>query len=339
MEIIPSSSEVLSVVARSHQLLPGREAELITPQASGRHYWRVWLADGSTLVAMCFEKDRTENNYFARIALFLEELKLPAPRVRADHTEEGWVVMEDVGTRSLYDEAGPRLDLSAEGSQHLYQETLRAVKLLHIQGTEAFHLKPFTLMHGFDESLYLWETNYFWKNCLHDHLRLIPSAQPEAECNEEFLQLAQDLSKLERVLIHRDFQSQNVQVRDRQPHLIDFQGMRFGLAEYDLASLLYDPYIYITESDRRALLDYYSLNTFTTPGPGRTLFLRCAAQRLMQACGAYGFLGIHKAKPRYLEHIPIALGRLRHVLEELGELKHLQLLLAKIPSAAESFKS
>ncbi len=41
--------------------------------------------------------------------------------------------------------------------------------------------------------------------------------------------------------MHRDFQSQNILVRNGQAYLIDFQGMRPGLAEYDLGSLLLIP--------------------------------------------------------------------------------------------------
>jgi aminoglycoside/choline kinase family phosphotransferase len=43
--------------------------------------------------------------------------------------------------------------------------------------------------------------------------------------------------------VHRDFQSQNIIARSGHAYLIDFQGMRPGLAEYDLASLLFDPYV------------------------------------------------------------------------------------------------
>ena len=40
-------------------------------------------------------------------------------------------------------------------------------------------------------------------------------------------------------------------------YLIDFQGMRPGLAEYDLASLLYDPYVHLTGFERAELLEFY----------------------------------------------------------------------------------
>ena len=59
-------------------------------------------------------------------------------------------------------------------------------------------------------------------------------------------------------------------------------------------------------------------------GPGqaagaewRTLYDLCAAQRLMQALGAYGNLGLNRGHPHFLKYIPIALPLLREVLGEL----------------------
>ena len=339
MEYTPSSAEVLGILSRTHKVSASAAPERITPAGSGRLYWRVPLEDKSTIIVMFFEKDRPENSYFAHIGLFLNELNIPTPRIWGDYTEEGWLVVEDVGDVSLRDAVGGRFDSNHAPSLKLYQDSLRAVKLLHEKGTQLFHLKPFTLMHGFDESVYLWETNYFWKNCLFDRLQLVESAQPVAPYAEEFQQLADGLSKFERVLIHRDFQSHNVQVRQGQVHLIDFQGMRFGLPEYDLASLLYDPYVSIQEADRQILLDYYSLNTFRPGGPRRKIFLQCAAQRLMQACGAYGFLSLQKGKTEYLQYIPTGLERLKVVLEELDEQKNLQQLLKCIPNLAQEIRA
>ena len=62
--------------------------------------------------------------------------------------------------------------------------------------------------------------------------------------------IAERLASFPRVLVHRDFQSQNIIVREEEAYLIDFQGMRPGLAEYDFASLLYDPYVNLTKSER-----------------------------------------------------------------------------------------
>jgi aminoglycoside/choline kinase family phosphotransferase len=43
----------------------------------------------------------------------------------------------------------------------------------------------------------------------------------------------------------------------------------------------------------------------------------CAMQRLMQALGAYGFLGLVRERRTFLEHIPAALKSLGEVLERI----------------------
>ena len=63
------------------------------------------------------------------------------------------------------------------------------------------------------------------------------------ELETELSALGERLSGTGRCLVHRDLQSQNVMIRDGEPFLIDFQGMRFGSPFYDLGSLLCDPYV------------------------------------------------------------------------------------------------
>jgi len=110
--------------------------------------------------------------------------------------------------------------------------------------------------------------------------------------------LAKRLASIRRVLIHRDLQSQNIIVWEEKAYLIDFQGLRPGLAQYDLASLLLDPYVRLAEQERAHLLQYY----FERSGRGWTfqgfqrVYLECGIQRLMQALGAYGVIGILREK-------------------------------------------
>src|SRR5207302_8944046 len=110
--------------------------------------------------------------------------------------------------------------------------------------------------------------------------------------------------------------------------LIDFQGMRPGLAQYDLASLLYDPYVDLSESERAELLAHYCGET---PSPDFLETLRlCAMQRLMQALGAYGFLGLVRGYQHFLQHIPKAVCSLRDIVAEIPGLELFKNLLAEL---------
>jgi hypothetical protein len=91
------------------------------------------------------------------------------------------------------------------------------------------------------------------------------------------------------VLLHRDFQSSNVLLRNSKMAIIDFQGMRMGPAAYDLGSLLCDPYVIINNFERQQLIGYYDAHV----GPEHKVpefFDWAATQRLLQAMGAFGRL-------------------------------------------------
>jgi aminoglycoside/choline kinase family phosphotransferase len=109
--------------------------------------------------------------------------------------------------------------------------------------------------------------------------------------------------------------------------------MRPGLAQYDLASILYDPYVTLTDFERAELLAFYK----TLPGKPAdptfdNIFYMCAAQRLMQALGAYGFLGMKRDKPEFLTHIPTARKSLAEVVGRVEGLEGVAALLEKLPA-------
>ena len=58
-------------------------------------------------------------------------------------------------------------------------------------------------------------------------------------------------------MIHRDFQSQNIMIKNDQPVFIDFQGMSTGNLFYDLGSLICDPYVTFNSDERNELIAFY----------------------------------------------------------------------------------
>jgi len=53
-------------------------------------------------------------------------------------------------------------------------------------------------------------------------------------------------------------------------------------------------------------------------------------QRLMQALGAYGFLGLVKQRAAFLDHIPAALKSLREVLDRVPGLAATRKLVGEL---------
>jgi aminoglycoside/choline kinase family phosphotransferase len=159
----------------------------------------------------------------------------------------------------------------------------------------------------FDAVLYRWEQEYFAEHLIGRHLGGDAAAflaQPELQ------EMADWLAELPRVPVHRDCQSQNIMLRDGLAWLIDFQGMRYGRREYDLASLIYDPYMQLSEAGREELLQLWQEMEGTRLDMG--IYSACAMQRLMQALGAFANIGYNQQRNWYLNLIPAGLAALRH---------------------------
>jgi aminoglycoside/choline kinase family phosphotransferase len=121
-------------------------------------------------------------------------------------------------------------------------------------------------------------------------------------------------------LMHRDCQSRNIMVKNNAVYFIDFQTARMGPFQYDLASLLMDPYVTLSDRirqdlvayamDRLGLVSKTSRHTFTCS------YHFCCLTRNMQILGAFAHLSRVKNKPGFAAHIPAAIASLKHVMRQ-----------------------
>jgi aminoglycoside/choline kinase family phosphotransferase len=291
---------------------------------SGRKFYRIQFAPGQTVVLIKYTRERAENQRYVEIAEFLTAHEVRAPKIYFHDPEEGLIWIEDLGERDLWshrEESWPERRI-------LYQSALEDVVKLHrIPAGEFASIAPHLPTH-FDAAVYRWEQNYFLENCLGRHFGVGGKTLAEISRLPRLKEIAEHLGNLPRVLVHRDLQSQNIIIRRQLAYLIDFQGMRPGLAEYDLASLLYDPYVCLTTNERMELIEFYRAEAEIDDAAFAERFRLCAMQRLMQALGAYGFLGISKGIEGFLHHIPAAMKSLGEVMREIDGLEPLANLLA-----------
>jgi len=208
-----------------------------------------------------------------------------------------------------------------------YESAIDEIVKMHTLPAEAWRAVQENLPASFDAALYRWEQDYFFENCLGRHFGVPEEKRSQLTALPVLAEIAKRLGERSRVLIHRDFQSQNIMIRNAQAHLIDFQGMRLGLAEYDLASLLFDPYVVLPEREREELLTKYEEARAAAGCPVssdfRSIFRLCGIQRLMQALGAYGFLGLVRGNTSFLDHIPAAMNFLRALIDDVDGLEPL----------------
>jgi aminoglycoside/choline kinase family phosphotransferase len=296
----------------------GVRMEVLFRGGSDRVFYRVFPDDRPSTVFMHYSPERRENNYYAAIAEFLRGIGVSVPRIIRHDPARFLILMEDLGDVSLWS----LREAPWEERRVIYRKVLDLAQRLHLFPAEAFPSERVTLMEAFDPALYRWERDYFMEHFVQGVCGITLDRSTSESLEEELSALAGRLQGAASSLVHRDFQSRNVMICNGEPVFIDFQGMRFGNYFYDLGSLLYDPYIAFRDEERGELLAcYYGKEK---GGPGwetfQTAFREAAAQRLMQALGAYGFLGLRRGLREFLDHIPRGLDHLLDATTRAGSL-------------------
>ena len=298
---------------------------------SDRDYFRVVATGKTPVVLMRYGRMYEENDLYVEAASFLKGIGVRVPEIHGHDPEHRLILMEDLGDRDLYSFRNAPWEVRCL----LYEKTLALAAKLHAFPPDRVP-NGLRRMPGFTDALYRWEREYFRTHCVREVCGIELEAGEDEALEEELSALANRLASTTPGMVHRDLQSQNVMIRDGEPVLIDFQGMRSGSLFYDLGSFLQDPYVSFPEGGREALLQfYYEISCFPHPRETfRELFLLASAQRLMQALGAYGFLGLKRGKPYFLAHVRPALGNLIAVTREAGSLSRLNALARRCREAA-----
>ena len=268
-------------------------------RGSDRSFWRFVHGDDRAIAIEYDDAKRPENARYASHARLLAEAGVPVPRVLADVPSAKALALEDIDGDSLEDRANRRgADLLK-----LYAPVVKALRVMHERGTEVALAQDVTLEPAFGPELYAWERDLFETYCVKE--RFGYDAMP-TDVRAELEDVAAELTRQRPVLVHRDFQSSNVLYRaDGSFAFIDFQGMRLGAAAYDLASLLYDPYVPLDEKTRALLARLYPVEKLAFG----------AVQRLVQALGAFGRLA-SVGQPQFGRHVAPALQNLLAAADE-----------------------
>lgn len=286
---------------------------------SDRILARLFLSAGTVVLAenrLPATEGPNENDSFVYLSGHLRERGLPAPKVLAYGREEGVYLMEDLGDDDLYGKV--RAGLSEGELRDLYREAVRLLSLMQTGGKEGFDTSRIHSPPRYDRDLMVTgESGYFRREFLEHFLGL----QVPDGLDREFEKLADQAGGAGAdFFLHRDFQSMNMKLREGKLWVIDFQGGRLGPPQYDLAALLFDPYVELPRELRDELVSSYLEDFLRRSGMDRSRFLddfpSVAVHRSMQALGAYAFLGRRKGRERFLSFIPAGL----RLLEEAAGL-------------------
>ena len=311
--------------------------EPITPDGSARQFLRL-TAPGLSLVAMANPGHPPENRAWLGLARHLGALGLPVAQVVAVDPEGGRFLMEDLGRTSLQQAALAAGD-DQEALTRLYEPVLALLALM--QASAGHDLDTSLCFDGprlDGQFLFAREAGYFLTQFVTGACGLAPETWP-ANLLDELRELSRLAGRARPDgFVHRDFQSRNIIHQDGRVGLVDFQGGRLGPAQYDLASLVNDPYVDLPWELRQRLLERYLAIRAPLGGLDPARFRAgwpyVALSRIMQALGAYAFLSREKGKTHFAAYAAPALATLRRLAAapELASFPALGRLLEMIPA-------
>ncbi len=288
----------------------------IFADGSSRRFYRISFQSRTFLLIHnpCDSKDINENDSYWYIGRHLYKKGIPVPRLYLYERKKGIIWLEDLGEIHLQDVADFKQNL--DSTVRYYEKVLEILLKLSIEGKKGFNPKYCydTVCYDF-EFIVKRELFYFYKEFFLSYKK----EDPSSEIEKEFFKLAQIVSQIPNdFLMHRDFQSRNIMIKESKPYIIDFQGARFGPPTYDLASLLIDPYVGIPDKCQIKLLkDFfldikrylpYCWNEFLE------LFWHTALCRNLQILGAFSYLSLKKKKYYFKRFIQPALNQLEKIL-------------------------
>lgn len=283
-----------------------RITEEIITGGSDRRFYRV-KKNNKTYILI---EDKNIADY-VRMLNHLSGIGIGVPELIEMETDK--VVVEDLGRSSLY-------ELMKNQSTKWHNLYLMAIDELIKLQIDARRDAP--VNRYYDREHIKWEQEYFQEFFLRQFCKLGEKEIAAIEDNLDHLykETLEAIRPMNDYLMHRDYQSQNIFIKNGRIRIIDFQSARIGPLTYDLASLLRDAYVNIDKDAESFFIEYY-LRCLKQKGIkiAKDDFCRIysltAIQRNMQALGAFANLSLNKKKPHFKKFIPRAVKLLTAELE------------------------
>ncbi len=271
-----------------------QEILTLSGDVSPRRYARVVLDGGATAILASYPDEvREVCPRFLRTGELLDGVGVRVPRVFAASCEQGWMLLEDFGPRTL----GERQDRPWSELRLDFARALEMIgRIVSLPPETVAGLNP-----PLDGDLLRRELAQTWD------LFLAPRGLTGGPALTTVLLAALDtlcerLGEETPVPCHRDFMVRNLMLDAAGGiAVLDHQDLRLGPPRYDLASLLNDTLFPPAEVEEELL-------AAALGGEDRTSYHRAAAQRTLKAVGTYTKFALRGAN-RHLPLIPPTLAR------------------------------
>lgn len=332
---------VRNVEALSVERLPG--------DASNRAYFRIRAGDDSAIAMVLAENDPHKAAEeiskecdtipelpFVNVLRFLASYGIPVPRLLFDGQQIGVLILEDLGDLTLLEYA---VQAAEDQRERIYAQAVDDLVALQTTVLHGDYDGFIGIRRRYDQDLLFWEFEHFVEYAIDSKGENMPQEE-RAMLQDAFHLLSDRIASMPQALVHRDYHSRNLMVRNGGLAIIDFQDALMGPVPYDLASLLRDSYISVGEPLVDRLVERYRLGA-QDAGIGhwsRDEFRECfdivSVQRNLKAAGRFEYIDQVKGNPKFLADIPRTLGYVKENIAKHESLKGLRVLANYVPMLA-----
>ena len=300
----------------------------LTGDASDRRYFRIIPQDAAPFVlGMNTQPFDYDTLPFVNVAGLFAAMPVPIPAILGHADDLGVLALQDLGDVTLQAHLGAS---SPKAHAALHRQAVWFIHTLQRRGADLRSDRYIPYAIAFDIEKLSWEMDFFIKHFLEAY-RGIRFAQADRDAvRAELGVIVVELAGEPRVLCHRDYHSRNLMMREEQLFVIDFQDARMGPDTYDLASLLRDSYMDLTDDVVDELLAYFlALQGKSSEAAAfRTRFDLMALQRNIKALGTFGYQTTTRENPVYIQYMPRTLRYARETMLKYPRFARLRGLLA-----------
>jgi aminoglycoside/choline kinase family phosphotransferase len=307
----------------------------LTGDASDRRYFRVLPRDKDGFIlavyAAPFDYDTLP---FVNVAQLFESMPVPIPTIVGQAADVGVLALADLGDVTLQAHVGGG---PAGAQAAYYRQAISYIETMQRRGAELADPKYIPYGIAFDEQKLMWEMDFFLKHFLEAYRGVAFAPDDRDALRAELNAIVVELAAEPRVLCHRDYHSRNLMMTGDRIYIIDFQDARMGPDTYDLASLLRDSYVDISEDALADFIAYFlALSRFTgDEAEFRRRFDVMTLQRNLKALGTFGYQTVARANPVYIQYMARTLRYARANLAKYARFERLGEMLAKhVPELA-----
>jgi N-acetylmuramate 1-kinase len=311
----------LGQVAPSFGLMTS-SLRIASQDASFRRYLRIDNHNGASCIIMDAPPDKENSGSFVRVAELMRSVGLLAPEVLAWEESLGFMLLSDLGTRTMMDGIQPDAPMD-----NLPRYIQAAESLIVWQLASKPDVLPL-----YDESLLRRELSLFPDWYVAQHRCFTLNSTQLQTMNSAFDLIVRRNLATPSVYVHRDFMPRNLMLsHDDRLGILDFQDAVYGSICYDIASLMRDAFLtWDEEFVLEVTVRYWErackagLMNFEDWSSDFGAFYRAVEwmglQRHLKVAGIFTRLTLRDGKSKYLADTPRFIHYIRHTCNRYREL-------------------